>query len=103
MLYITAPTKPIITTDKKQQIVKNQYLKSTKDDMEIPFPSNCMYCPFGIGAFELLWLYKSYPERFNEWVGYEAKKLEANSSQLKNLGVSGKIHKTGEKKALQSL
>ena len=33
MIYLTAPTKPIITTDKKEQIVKNQYLKSTKDDL----------------------------------------------------------------------
>jgi hypothetical protein len=33
MLYQTAPTKPIITTDKKEQIFKNQYLKSTKDDL----------------------------------------------------------------------
>ena len=33
MIYLVAPIKPIITTDKKQQIVKNQYLKSTKDDL----------------------------------------------------------------------
>ena len=33
MLYLTAPTKPIITTDKKQQIVYNQSLKSTKVDL----------------------------------------------------------------------
>jgi hypothetical protein len=33
MLHLAAPIKPIITTDKKEQIVKNQYLKSTKDDL----------------------------------------------------------------------
>lgn len=86
---------PLIEIDYSRQSCQD-YIKSI--NMEIPFPSNCMYCPFGIGAFELLWIYKSYPERFNEWVGYESKKLEANSSQVKNLGVSGKIHKTGEKK-----
>ena len=33
MLYLIAPTKIIITTDKKEQIFKNQYLQSTKDDL----------------------------------------------------------------------
>ena len=33
MLYQTAPIKPIITTDKKEQIVKKQYLQSAKDDL----------------------------------------------------------------------
>lgn len=33
MIYPIAPTKPIIINDKKEQIVKNQYLKSTKDDL----------------------------------------------------------------------
>lgn len=33
MIYLTAPTKPIIITNKKEQIFKNQYLKSTKDDL----------------------------------------------------------------------
>ncbi|MDD2290639.1 MAG: hypothetical protein PHV52_00035 [Aliarcobacter sp.] len=33
MIYLIAPTKPIIITDKKQQIVKNQYLQSSKDDL----------------------------------------------------------------------
>lgn len=31
MIYLAAPTKPIITTDKKEQIFKNQYLQSIKD------------------------------------------------------------------------
>lgn len=33
MIYLTAPTKPIIITNKKEQIFKNQYLQSTKDDL----------------------------------------------------------------------
>ena len=33
MLYPIPPTKIIITTDKKEQIFKNQYLQSTKDDL----------------------------------------------------------------------
>lgn len=33
MLYLIAPTKIIINTDKKEQIFKDQYLKSSKDDL----------------------------------------------------------------------
>jgi hypothetical protein len=33
MLYLIPPTKPIIITDKKERIVKNQYLQSIKDDL----------------------------------------------------------------------
>lgn len=33
MIYLTSPTKPIIINDKKEQIVKNQYISSTKDEL----------------------------------------------------------------------
>uniref|UniRef100_UPI004048DFC0 hypothetical protein n=1 Tax=Aliarcobacter sp. TaxID=2321116 RepID=UPI004048DFC0 len=33
MIYPIAPTKSIIINDKKEQIVKNQYIKSNKDEL----------------------------------------------------------------------
>lgn len=33
MIHLSAPTKPIIINDKKEQVVKNQYIKSTKDEL----------------------------------------------------------------------
>lgn len=45
--------------------------------IEIPYPSNCMFCPFSSGShMEILWLYMNMPERFNEWVELEENKLE---------------------------
>ncbi|WP_418181294.1 hypothetical protein ACNSOL_12365 (plasmid) [Aliarcobacter lanthieri] len=45
--------------------------------IEIPYPSNCMFCPFSSGShMEILWLYMNMPERFYEWVELEEKKLE---------------------------
>lgn len=72
------------------------YIKSL--DYPLPMPSNCMFCPFACNHIEILWLYKTYPDRFAEWVAYEQKKLDAHSHVEKNLGVSGKLHKEGEKK-----
>lgn len=45
--------------------------------IEIPYPSNCMFCPFSSGShMEILWLYMNMPERFMEWVELEEHKLE---------------------------
>lgn len=45
--------------------------------IEIPYPSNCMFCPFSSGShMEILWLYMNMPDRFNEWVKLEENKLE---------------------------
>jgi hypothetical protein len=44
--------------------------------IEIPYPSNCMFCPFSSGShMEILWLYMNIPERFMEWVKLEEDKL----------------------------
>jgi len=67
---------------------------------EIPYPSNCLFCPFASQGMELLWLYHSYPEKFEEWVGYEQNKLNAHIEAERNLGVSGRLHKDGERKGL---
>lgn len=51
-----------------------EYLNSIGS--EIPFPSNCIFCPFSSGShMELLWLYKNLPDRFYEWVQLEEAKL----------------------------
>ena len=59
--------------------------------LPLPFPSNCMMCPFA-SKIEILWLYRNYPAVFYEWVSYEKAKLEkfAGSSKA-NLGVKGKF------------
>ena len=72
------------------------YIKSI--NKPIPMPSNCMFCPFSCNHMELLWLEKSYPEKFDEWIELEQAKLDAHKDVPKNLGVSGKLHKTGDRK-----
>jgi len=64
---------------------------------ELPMPSNCMFCPFACSHIEILWLHKTYPNKFNEWVEHEQNKLDAHTHVEKNLGVSGKLHKTGDR------
>lgn len=57
---------------------------------QVPFPSNCKFCPW-LSKVELLWLYRTNPEDFYEWVGYENEKLKKFESKGdKNLGVFGK-------------
>lgn len=50
------------------------YINST--NTALPMPSNCMFCPFGSQGMELLWMFHSYPDRFEEWIELEQKKLE---------------------------
>lgn len=72
------------------------YIAATKT--EIPYPSNCMYCPYASTHLELLFMYHTYPENFYEWVKYEQAKLDAYKDEEKNLGVSGRVHKSGDRK-----
>lgn len=73
------------------------YIKS--QGFELPMPSNCMFCPYvACNAMELLWLKKSYPDKFEEWCGHEQAKLDDWRHVEKNVGVSGKLHKDGERK-----
>lgn len=72
------------------------YIGSTKT--EIPYPSNCMYCPYASTHMELLFMYHTYPDNFYEWVKYEQAKLDAYKDEEKNLGVSGRVHKSGDRK-----
>lgn len=66
---------------------------------ELPMPSNCMFCPYvACNAMELLWLKKSYPDKFEEWCDHEQAKLDDWRHVEKNVGVAGKLHKDGERK-----
>lgn len=51
-----------------------QYINSL--NIEVPFPSNCIFCPFSSGShMEILWLYMNLPLKFEEWVILEENKL----------------------------
>lgn len=56
-----------------------EYINST--NTPLPMPSNCMFCPFGSQGMELLWMYATFPKRFDEWIALEQKKLEYNDNQ----------------------
>lgn len=102
------------------------YLKSV--NVEIPFPSSCLFCQYSSVGIELLFLYHTYTKDFYRWVEYEQKKLDAYAGKtkevieyddayedaitgeyiyinprkvikpIKNVGVVGKIHTKGPKK-----
>lgn len=56
---------------------------------EVPWPSNCMICPF-LSKRELLWLYRRFPEAFAEWVFLEQQKLKRfHYKGARNFGVWG--------------
>lgn len=64
-----------------------RYIRSV--GLPLPFPSNCMMCPFASKA-EILWLYRTHPDVFWEWVDCERRKLEKFADKGKrNLGVKG--------------
>ena len=55
----------------------------------VPFPSNCMLCPF-ISKQELLWLARKFPQDFEAWVAFEAAKLKKFAHKGdSNFGVFG--------------
>lgn len=56
---------------------------------EVPFPSNCILCPF-MSHQELLYLYRYNRYWYDKWVELEANKIEANKHVENNMGVWGK-------------
>ena len=63
------------------------YIRSV--GLPLPFPSNCMMCPFASKA-EILWLYRKMPAQFRKWVAFEQAKLDKCAGTAKrNLGVKG--------------
>lgn len=59
----------------------------------VPPPSNCMLCPF-MSEIELLWLHRTYPDDYAEWVRLEQAKVDRFRAEglpdEKNLGVWGR-------------
>lgn len=64
----------------------HKQLKGT--EYPLPFPSNCLKCPF-ISKIELVWLYRFYPSVFFDWVEDEKAKVKKYEGRGKNLGVKG--------------
>lgn len=63
------------------------------NEANIPFkvyPSNCIIC-FYMSDQEVLWLYRTYPEVWLDWVAMEKAKLDKYTTSDKNYGVYGKI------------
>lgn len=50
------------------------------------YPSNCMRCPY-MSPEELYWLFLHYPEKYDEWVLIEQRKIERFAGTAKNHGV----------------
>ena len=79
---------PLIT-ERLDRKACQQYILSI--GLPLPFPSNCMFCPYA-SKIEILWLFRTYPKVFMDWVNFEKKKLHKFStvSIKNNLGVKGK-------------
>lgn len=56
----------------------------------VPFPSNCMMCPFQ-REVEIIYLYRAYPQEWERWVEREKAKLAKFKDKKINLGVMGKL------------
>ncbi len=56
----------------------------------VPPPSNCWMCPFQNDA-EMVYLYRTRPDRWQYWVEREAAKIAKNSGRTRNLGVKGEL------------
>lgn len=56
-----------------------EYIKSI--GKPVPLPSNCLRCCYSCNFRELLWLNTYYPEKYEEWVVMEDRKLEAHKHQ----------------------
>lgn len=64
-----------------------EYMRSL--GLPVPYPSNCIMCPY-LSKIEILWLYRFLPHEFFKWVYHEKRKLEKNKNNGKrNLGVKG--------------
>lgn len=53
---------------------------------EVPFPSNCVMCPY-MSAAELLWLHRNLPDKFELWCSIEDAKIARHAGVEKNYGV----------------
>ena len=78
---------PLIDLGMDRQDCQN-YINSLS--LRLPFPSCCMFCPFQ-NEPEILYLFRFFPHKFQEWKIREAAKLEKHKGKEKNLGVKGKL------------
>lgn len=78
---------PLIETGMDREACQ-EYIRST--GLPLPFPSNCMFCPFA-SKVEILWLFRNYPAAFRQWVTHEQRKLQKSAAKgvVRNLGVKG--------------
>lgn len=76
---------PLVETGMDRKACQ-QYIRST--GLALPYPSNCMMCPF-ISKPELLWLYRNIPHEFYQWAAYERRKIDKNAARKTNHGVKG--------------
>lgn len=75
---------PLINMGMDRKDCQN-YTRSKR--VKVPFPSNCMRCPY-MSDVELLWLKRNYPAKLMEWIELEEKKLaKFSESGKKNCGV----------------
>ncbi len=56
----------------------------------VPPPSNCWMCPFQ-NDVELVYLFRTRPDRWQYWVEREAAKIAKNKTRTRNLGVKGEL------------
>jgi hypothetical protein len=56
--------------------------------LPLPYPSNCIWCPF-LSKAEIVWLHRNLPDELEELKEREAAKLKKFSSKEKNFGVFG--------------
>ncbi len=57
---------------------------------EVPYPSNCILCPF-MNDKELLWLKRNIPAQLDRWIELEQNKIAKHADKgEKNFGVWGK-------------
>lgn len=64
---------------------KNCQDKITELGYEVPFPSNCIMCPFA-SKKEILWLYRTMPGELERWYQYEQAKLNKFAQQQADRG-----------------
>lgn len=57
----------------------------------VPFPSNCMMCPYQ-GLIEILYLNRKYPAMWAYWRAREMAKLQKFAHKEINYGVKGKLN-----------
>ncbi|WEK21323.1 MAG: hypothetical protein P0Y49_09235 [Candidatus Pedobacter colombiensis] len=76
---------PLIEQSMDRQACQ-QYILQT--GWPLPYPSNCMMCPF-ISKPELLWLFRNLPAEFYKWVVYEQNKKKRFNNRTVNYGVKG--------------